>query len=210
MAKSETVVHITRHGQTKWNLEGKTQGQQNIPLNETGEQQAQELGGVFQGILIDRIVSSDLSRAYKTAQIIGEHIGLPVEIHSGLREQAFGQFEGKSWHEYEQHFYEATKHLSSDEERNRHKLHESMESDEEVAQRVLQTLEELVEQTATKNILAVSHGFVMLGLLRHFRFGTRDELPATSIKNGARIKLRFEENGFILEEVQGVEKVINE
>ena len=83
-----------RHGQTNWNLEGRFQGQTDIALNETGLEQARDAASRLKSHRIDRIVSSPLIRALKTAATVAEEAGLPVHVDSQLKERSFGAFDG--------------------------------------------------------------------------------------------------------------------
>ena len=89
------MLYIVRHGQTDWNLEGRMQGQTNIPLNETGRVEAKELGEKLSSFKIDRIISSDLSRVVETAEIINQSLNKPMTHDIRLREVHYGTIEGK-------------------------------------------------------------------------------------------------------------------
>ena len=88
------TFYIVRHGQTNWNILGKTQGHGNSDLTEKGENQALELAKAIKEYPIDFIYSSDLGRAVQTAEIIGNTIGVDVEETPALREMGFGDWEG--------------------------------------------------------------------------------------------------------------------
>ena len=102
------MIYIARHGQTDWNLERKIQGQIDVPLNKTGRQEAVMCGKQLSSVKIDKIVSSDLSRATETANIINESLllSLPVNIDTRLKELNCGNLEGKvlekevPWHTF--------------------------------------------------------------------------------------------------------------
>ncbi len=100
---------LIRHGETVWNKEGRYQGQTDIPLSPLGVHQAQRLAAHLQKETITHVISSDLSRAYETAQIIAEKHGLPVVVDEGLREFCFGVWEGLTRTEiqtkYKDHYY---------------------------------------------------------------------------------------------------------
>lgn len=97
-----TTVLAVRHGETAWNRETRIQGQLDIPLNALGRAQAQRLAQALADQPIDVIYASDLGRADETARIVAELLGLEVRSDPGLRERAFGVFEGKTWAEIEE------------------------------------------------------------------------------------------------------------
>ncbi|MEM6497224.1 MAG: histidine phosphatase family protein [Pseudomonadota bacterium] len=84
-----------RHGQTDWNVEGKFQGQTDIPLNDTGVAQARNAATILAGHRIDRIISSPLTRALRTATIVAEPRSLAAEVDPQLTERTFGTLEGQ-------------------------------------------------------------------------------------------------------------------
>jgi 2,3-bisphosphoglycerate-dependent phosphoglycerate mutase len=86
-------IYLARHGQTDWNLEGRTQGQTDTPLNATGRRQAEELKSLLVGTSLDAVYSSTLSRSRETAEIV--HGNTPVTNLPGLRERNFGKFQGR-------------------------------------------------------------------------------------------------------------------
>lgn len=95
-----------RHGETDWNRQGLAQGRTDIPLNETGLNQAARAGETFAELFrdgqrpFDRIVSSPLSRALVTATRTRDAIRnlagitLPFRIEEELAEVCFGVHEG--------------------------------------------------------------------------------------------------------------------
>jgi len=87
-------MYIVRHGATDWNQSGRIQGHIDIPLNETGRAQARLVSGRLAAFGATALFSSDLLRAYETAQIIGQATGLKVTQNPGLREINFGAWQG--------------------------------------------------------------------------------------------------------------------
>jgi broad specificity phosphatase PhoE len=90
-----TLLCLVRHGQTDWNLEGRYQGQSDVPLNERGRAQAQALASQLQGERFASIYSSDLKRAKETADIVAVPLCLPVISEPRLREIDQGEWEGQ-------------------------------------------------------------------------------------------------------------------
>lgn len=94
---SASRLVLWRHGQTDWNVSGRLQGQQDIPMNDVGLDQARAAAGVLAQLPPDRIVSSDLTRAYETARFLGALTGVPVEIDRRLREIDVGEWGGRDF-----------------------------------------------------------------------------------------------------------------
>lgn len=88
------MLYIMRHGQTDWNLNGQIQGQNDIPLNDTGRAQASNVADRLARFDLEYIISSDLPRAVETANIIGGKLNLRVEYDARLREYDFGILTG--------------------------------------------------------------------------------------------------------------------
>ena len=85
---------LWRHGQTVWNAERRFQGQSDIPLDETGQAQAERAARLLAALRPDLIVSSDLSRAAGTAAALARLTGLEVALDKDLRERSGGSWEG--------------------------------------------------------------------------------------------------------------------
>ena len=88
-----------RHGRTEWNAARRFQGQSDIPLSDEGRAQAAATAAALAEEPIETIVSSDLSRAFETANAIASHHGLEVRPDPRLREFRFGDWEGLTWDE---------------------------------------------------------------------------------------------------------------
>ena len=86
------MIYIVRHGQTDWNLEGRYQGRIDIELNEKGIEQAEKIKEELKGLNFDKVFSSPLKRAYKTAQIITDK---EIITDERIIERGNGELEGK-------------------------------------------------------------------------------------------------------------------
>jgi probable phosphoglycerate mutase len=103
----ECLLFLFRHGETDWNREGRLQGHTDTPLNATGLSQAQALVERLRPRRLDAVVSSDLARAWTTAQIVAGGLGIPLIREPGLREAHIGEAEGLFWPEVKSRFGEA-------------------------------------------------------------------------------------------------------
>jgi broad specificity phosphatase PhoE len=135
--------YAVRHGQSVLNVTRTFAGRADTPLTDVGREQAKRAGEKIIKLNVDLIVSSPLSRALETAQIIAESIGYTKDILISelFVEQALGSLEGKSWDE----------DIDEDEQTG-------IESDKQLAIRAKQALNFLENRSADNNILLVSHG----------------------------------------------------
>ena len=169
-----TRILAIRHGETAWNVATRIQGQLDIPLNATGEWQAAQLAQALSAQeSIDAIYTSDLLRAYATAQAIGQAVKLPLQTNLGLRERGFGDFEAKT-------FAEIAMALPEDSMRWRKRDPHwappgGGESLVAMRERVLSTVDQLASSHLGGNIVLVAHGGVMDIL---YRAATRLDLQA--------------------------------
>jgi probable phosphoglycerate mutase len=87
---------LVRHGETDWNHQKRFQGQIDVPLNQRGRQQAQQVAEFLRQISIDLAFSSSMSRSRETAEIIlSHHSHVPLELQNDLKEISHGIWEGK-------------------------------------------------------------------------------------------------------------------
>ncbi|MEO6201559.1 MAG: histidine phosphatase family protein [Cryobacterium sp.] len=92
---SPTTFALIRHGQTDWNAAQRIQGSTEVPLNETGRVQATDAVGPLSGYDWDFVVSSPLSRAAETADLIAAGLEIAVARRiPGLTERDYGPAEG--------------------------------------------------------------------------------------------------------------------
>ena len=171
---------ILRHGQSEWNAQGKWQGQADPPLTKVGEKQAkaaaQKLLSVSKSF--DKIASSDLRRARRTAEIIAQVNGGDVSVHKEFRERHAGVWQGLTRSEIEASWPNAI----ADQ-----RWPEGYESDDSVIQRVVPGLERLKENN--KNVLLIAHA----GLIRALdRFTDAQETSITNNLSGRWYQLSDE------------------
>lgn len=88
------MIYVVRHGETEWNAINKVLGRTDIPLNDKGLQQAQELACSLKDLKPDVFLCSPLCRARQTADAVSAATGMRYTIDDRLIEQDFGRFEG--------------------------------------------------------------------------------------------------------------------
>jgi len=93
------VVYLVRHADTAWTLTGQHTGRTDLPLTEQGERQSRALGPTLTALRVDRILSSPLQRARRTAELAMPHAR--VEADDDLMEWDYGAYEGRRTAEIE-------------------------------------------------------------------------------------------------------------
>lgn len=156
-------IYLIRHGQTDWNIKGKIQGSHDIPLNETGKRQAEQLAEAMDHYPVSRVFSSTLLRARETAEKIAIRQQVPVCPMEQLIEVEFGKWEGMTWEEIKQSYpkeyglWSVDPALSSPPEGETYK---------EILRRCEWALKEILRVTkAEEDAAVVSHGATLAYLL---------------------------------------------
>lgn len=150
-----TRLILVRHGETDWNLEGRYQGQADVPLNARGREQAKLLAERLRGEGIGVIYASDLSRAYKTAKIIAEALGREVTALESLREVDTGVWTGLTFQEVETSYPEHLREWRADPLRVRRLEGESYLM---LFERTRAARKKIVEAHPDQTVLIVGHG----------------------------------------------------
>jgi uncharacterized phosphatase len=147
-----TDLVLVRHGETEWNRLQRVQGRTDIPLNETGREQARATAQRLTGEHFDAVVASPLSRAAETARIIADGLGLgPVELVDDLVERHYGEAEGMTGQDIDARWGGRL---------------EAQESRVDVIARVKPALLAIAERHPDQRVLVVSHGGVIGSLVR--------------------------------------------
>ncbi|HVS78978.1 MAG TPA: histidine phosphatase family protein [Candidatus Saccharimonadales bacterium] len=172
-------LYFVRHGLSEMNKSGHYAGRTNTPLAEEGRIQAQKAGEKAKKLDIDLIVSSPLSRALETAQIIADEIGYPpnkIMVNDILQERSWGDWEGRR--------FRPIKEDEFDKIPNAEKSHELISR----AEKALRFLESL----PVENILVVSHGTFGRALRHHII----DDMPFVAEAGNEKLRLP---NGEVIE-----------
>ncbi|MCS7288073.1 MAG: histidine phosphatase family protein [Roseiflexus sp.] len=161
-----TTFYIIRHGQTDWNLQGRWQGKADIPLNDTGRNQAQRLARHLhrRGVRFDAIYSSDLLRAWETATLIANKLDITPVPLPALREIDVGAWSGLTRNEVMAQFHDLWERLHSGEDVPRGGNGETFG---QLYDRVVGAVEQLVRERPGQTIALVTHGGPARALLLH-------------------------------------------
>ena len=184
-----TLVCVTRHGETDWNIAGILQGWLDVPLNDTGRRQALELAQTLADCGFSRVCTSPLMRSAETAEIIAAAWGLPPPtIYEGLKERHFGVMQGRPKSELSISHPDLYQEILR---RNPACTFEQGESVDRFADRVLAALREIADAHAGTRVLAITHGWVMDVITRHIRHLPRISVLDMKRKNGESIWLEI-------------------
>jgi glucosyl-3-phosphoglycerate phosphatase len=154
-APNHRQIVVWRHGRTAWNLEGRFQGQMDVPLDETGEAQAERAAKLLAALQPHAIVASDLSRAVNTAEALARQVGLHVTQDERLRETNAGSWQGLSDSEIRARFSEEFAAWRRGEAVRRG----GGELEDEVADRVVPAILDGLEKVpAGGTLVVVTHG----------------------------------------------------
>ncbi len=187
---TQTILGLLRHGQTDWNIDGRLQGTSDIPLNETGRDQAREACLKLNASDWDLVISSPLSRAQETARLVMQGHGLgELNVEPLLMERAFGEAEGWTYHQW----------------RERHTPHIALRGEETLEaleERASKLLVEVAAKYRGKRVLAVSHGALIRKVLR---LVSDKQIPADGerIGNTALSLLEHTANGWAVKSFDG-------
>jgi probable phosphoglycerate mutase len=155
---------IVRHGETVWNAEGRVQGQLDIPLSDVGLAQARALALALAAESFSAIYSSDLTRAWQTAQPSADRLGLGVSLDPNLRERHYGVFQNMT-------YAEARERMPEDYARFRARDPDydfaNGESLARFNERTLACVRSLINKHEGENLLVFTHGGVLEMIYRH-------------------------------------------
>jgi broad specificity phosphatase PhoE len=191
-----TVLYFLRHGETDWNVAGRLQGEQDIPLNAQGRRQATACGEILRDLLAHDghaptalpYVASPLIRARETMELMRAALGLPVASYRTdprLREVGFGQWEGFTWRELRRTVPAAVAARERDKWRF---VPPDGESYAQMAQRMGEW-----QASLQGNTVAVAHGGTARALLVLFGDATPEAAPQVDIGQG--VVYRFTASG---------------
>ena len=200
------------HGQSQWNLENRFTGWKDVPLTEKGINEANNAGRLLKknNIKIDKIFSSVLERANKTAEIaiISSEIEnlhkngiLIYEKDQRLNERDYGDLTGLNKKETAEKFGEEQVHKWR---RGYSDQHPNGESLEDVVRRVKKYFEEVIQPAIKSdendNILIAAHGNSLRALLIVMNIYEPNNINSVELSTGVPIHVILKDNKFSIKD----------
>lgn len=179
---------LIRHGQTDMNKDQLYYGRLDVPINETGKEQAENTRKNLVELEIDydKIYSSPMKRAYETAEIVN-YKNLEIEKDDELREMDFGIFEGLSYKEIIKKYPEEMENLKKDWKKYSYVTGENPFM---LQKRALKFLEKIDKN---KNNMVVTHWGIICTLLSFLFSIELEGYWKYQVKNGGIVIIEFTE-----------------
>ncbi|MGD0216817.1 MAG: histidine phosphatase family protein [Desulfobaccales bacterium] len=148
------ILYFLRHGETTASQTGGYCGVLDVALTPAGRQMAQDFAAAYGDFAWKAVFCSPLQRAVATAQPLCEAVGLTPQLRDGLKEIAYGQWEGKTSEQVNREFHDEYVRWLADPGWN---APTGGERGVDVARRSSTVLEELERTQPSGNVLVVSH-----------------------------------------------------
>lgn len=178
--RRETMkIYVARHGQTDWNVAKHIQGSNDIPLNDTGIKQAEELAKTLQQqVKLAKVYTSSQKRAKKTAEIVAKAYGIELITLKGLEEMNLGLWEGMTWTNVEERYPAEYENWAK---ARRYTNTPQGESYQDVLERLIPALKEIISKEE-EDVLVLTHSACIMILMAYIHktpFETMAELYKT-------------------------------
>jgi broad specificity phosphatase PhoE len=188
---SATTLYLVRHGESESNAARLFTGHLDSPLTELGRRQARAVADALAAVKVDRVVSSDLSRARDTAVAIAERHGLRVDTYRELREIDLGDMAGRPVDDVLSH---------PDWNEDGFVQWPGGESLDAVFDRAFGALQRIVAESPGRTVVVVGHGGVTRILVSHF-LGLLPRLERTRAANANITKVTTDGTAFAVEQL---------
>ena len=194
-----TLVLI-RHGQSQWNLENKFTGWIDIPLTETGREEARQGAALIRHLTFDHAFTSVLQRAEETLTIVLEALGqtgIPVERDQALNERNYGDLQGLNKAEMAKKFGAEQVHIWR---RSYEVAPPNGESLKDTAARTLPYFDTKILPLVTvgQTILIAAHGNSLRSIVMELDQMTKEQVTKLNIATGAPIIYELNADGAVL------------
>lgn len=152
-----TRMYLVRNGGALTEKPGQFVGQLDLPLSDAGEERIRKLLEVFKDEQVDKVYSSSLRRASRSAEIFSAFFGHETLFHEGLKEIDLGEFEGKTFDEITTSSPDLAREMSGNPVVFQYPGGESFL---DLGERTFRAFWEIVTRSEGKNVVVFSHGGV--------------------------------------------------
>ena len=198
---------LLRHGQSQWNLENRFTGWKNVPLTEKGEVEAQKAGELIRkyNISIDRVFSSVLERANRTAEIaikkaelnnLLENNKIIMTCSEKLNERDYGDLVGLNKQETADKFGKDQVHIWR---RSYDTPPPNGESLKDVVERVSPYFKENIKSLIDKgeNILIAAHGNSLRAMMIDLGMYKPEEISNIELPTGSPLCINLDQGRLV-------------
>ncbi len=187
-----TRLVIIRHGESVYNIERKYTGQLDVALTEKGVLQAEITGKyILENYKIDKIYSSDLTRAIDTAKPIADPLGLEIHTDARLREIYAGEWQGYYFNDVAEIFKEEYEYYKTHKTIARTPGGEGMQ---DVMKRMHEAVKEIAATNDGKTVLISTHNGPLMTLEVLVYGIPLDDIY--SVSNNSITELEYENGSF--------------
>ena len=198
---------LLRHGQSQWNLENRFTGWKNVPLTEKGEAEAKKAGELIKkhNISIDRVFSSVLERANRTAEIaikkaelnnLLENNKIIMTCSEKLNERDYGDLVGLNKQETADKFGKDQVHIWR---RSYDTPPPNGESLKDVVERVAPYFKENIKPLLDKgeNILIAAHGNSLRAMMIELGMYKSEEISNIELPTGSPLCINLDQGRLV-------------
>lgn len=183
---------LIRHGRSEMNAQGRIQGWLDSPLDDLGRVQAHAVAGRLQREGLALLYSSDLRRAWETAQIIGQTLDIPLIPDVRLRERNLGDIAGLSGEEVQERFPDMVREWEGS------RMMRPAPGGEQPADfwaRVVAAFDDIVARHPEGTVGVVTHGGVLAAYMSHLMGLEVGRWGLLSFGNGSLSAVELTERG---------------
>jgi len=198
---------LLRHGQSQWNLENRFTGWKNVPLTEKGEAEAKKTGELIRkhNISIDRVFSSVLERANRTAEIaikkaelnnLLENNKIIMTCSEKLNERDYGDLVGLNKQETADKFGKDQVHIWR---RSYDTPPPNGESLKDVVERVSPYFKENIKPLIDKgeNVLIAAHGNSLRAMMIELGMYKSEEISNIELPTGSPLCINLDQGKLV-------------
>ena len=174
------ILYVVRHGESVFNTEGRYGGIIDTPLTPKGLEQAKQLAEKLNEIVFEVIITSSLTRARQTAEIIKEIFNIPLVVSDEFRERNLGVYGGLTTEEIMEKYPSLWERNCT---RQWNDAPTNGETYQQFDERAVKALLNLEKEYSTQSVLLVTHGYVSRIINRHYKNLLFDEMHSFDLKN---------------------------